>query len=145
VWTIPKDETKGNRTHEVPLSPLAMEVLTTLPRFADNYVFSTTGGAKPISGYSKIKNRADKLVGVEDWRLHDLRRTLGTGLASLGIPVSTISRVLNHKEGGVTKIYNRYGYMSEKRIALETWARKIESLIRPTPDNVVELRLTGGQ
>jgi integrase len=140
VWTIPKEETKGDRTHEVPLSPLAMEVLNVLPRFAGNYVFSTTGGTRPISGYSKIKNRVDKLAGIEDWRFHDLRRTLGTGLASLGTPVSTISRILNHKEGGVTRIYNRYGYLPEKRIALETWGRKIESLIRPAPTNIVELR-----
>lgn len=138
VWTIPREETKGDRTHEVPLSPLVLEVLTSLPRLGE-FIFTTLGD-RPINGYSKIKNRADKLAGIEDWRFHDLRRTAGTGMASLGTPVSTISRVLNHKEGGVTKIYNRYGYMPEKRAALETWARKIETLIRPTPDNVVELR-----
>jgi integrase len=145
VWTIPKEETKGDRTHEVPLSPLAVEVLTALPRYAGNYVFSTTGGEKPISGYSKIKACVDKKISkqsdiVAAWRLHDLRRTAGTSMASLGIPVSTISRVLNHKEGGVTKIYNRYGYMPEKRIALEAWAQKIKNLIHPALDKVVALR-----
>jgi integrase len=143
VWTIPKEGTKGDRTHEVPLSPLAAEILSAMPRFVGDYVFSTTGGAKSISGYSKIKAGIDKKIGdtepqtIADWRFHDLRRTAGTNMASLGVPVSTISRILNHKEGGVTKIYNRYGYMPEKREALETWARKIESLIRPAPANVV--------
>jgi hypothetical protein len=65
-------------------------------------------------------------------------------MASLGIPPGTISRVLNHKEGGVTKIYNRYGYLPEKRRALDTWARKVESLIRPAAGNVVELRGVAG-
>jgi integrase len=120
VWTIPQAETKGDRTHEVPLPPPAVGILTSLPQFAGPFVFSTTAGQKPISGYSKIKDRIDKLVSIEDWRFHDLRRTAGTGMASLGIAVSTISRVLNHKEGGITRIYNRYGYMPEKRIALET-------------------------
>ncbi len=143
VWTIPREETKGDRTHEVPLSPLVLEVLTSLPRLGE-FIFTTLGD-RPISGYSKIKNRADKLTGIEDWRFHDLRRTLGTGLARLGIATSTISRILNHKEGGVTKIYNRYGYMPEKRIALETWAQKIESLIRPAPANMVELRQAAAQ
>jgi integrase len=136
VWTIPQDETKGERTHEVPLSPLAMEILTSLPRFAGPHVLTTTAGRRPISGYGKIKARIDKLAGVANWWLHDIRRTVGTGLASLGTPVSTISRILNHKEGGITRIYNRYGYMPEKRDALDTWAHKIETLIRPAPANV---------
>jgi hypothetical protein len=61
-------------------------------------------------------------------------------MARLGVAVSAISRVLNHKEGGVTKIYNRYSYLDEKRRALETWGRKVESLIRPPLENVVTLR-----
>ena len=43
-------------------------------------------------------------------------------MAALGVPVSTIGSVLNHAEGGVTKIYNRFGYAEEKRLALEAWA-----------------------
>ena len=60
VWTIPKEETKGDRTHEVPLSPLAVEVLTALPRWMSGLVFSTTGGEKPISGYSKMEACVDR-------------------------------------------------------------------------------------
>jgi integrase len=130
VWTLPREATKADRSHEVPLAPLVIEVLTALPR-AGTYVFSSTRGERPISGYSKIKARAEQLVGFDDWRIHDLRRTAGTGMARAGIAVSTISRVLNHKEGGVTKIYNRYSYLDEKRHALETWARKVESLVKP--------------
>jgi integrase len=85
---------------------------------------------RPISGYSKIKVHANQLTGFDDWRLHDLRRSAGTGMARLGIAVSTISRILNHKEGGVTKIYNRYGYLDEKRQALEAWGSKVESFTR---------------
>lgn len=139
VWTLPREATKGDRSHEVPLAPLAVEILTALPR-TGVYVFSSARGERPISGYSKIKARAEQLAGVGDWRIHDLRRTAGTGMARAGIAVSTISRVLNHKEGGVTKIYNRYGYLDEKKHALETWARKVESLLRPLPDKVVALR-----
>jgi integrase len=123
----------------VPLSPAVIEELTALPR-TGTYVFSSTRGERPISGYSKIKARAEKLAGFDDWRIHDLRRTAGTGMARAGTAVSTISRVLNHKEGGVTKIYNRYSYLDEKRHALETWARKVGSLVRPGADNVVPLR-----
>ncbi len=142
VWTLPREATKGDRSHEVPLSPAVIEALTTLP-CTGAYVFSSTRGERPISGYSKIKEAVDKLAGFDDWRLHDLRRTAGTGMARGGIVTSTISRVLNHKEGGVTKIYNRYSYLNEKRHALETWARKVESLVKPGPTNIVDLRTAG--
>jgi integrase len=138
VWTLPREATKGDRSHQVPLSPLVIEILTALPR-TGVYVFASPRGDRPISGYSKIKSRAEQLAGFDDWRFHDLRRSAGTGMARAGIAVSTISRVLNHKEGGVTKIYNRYSYLDEKRHALETWARKVESLVRPGADNVVAL------
>jgi integrase len=136
-------------------------VLTALPRVG-TYVFTSRGFRRvagkpvaegrlterdrPISGYSKIKEALDAKIAeattdaMASWRFHDLRRTAGTGMARAGIAVSTISRVLNHKEGGVTKIYNRYSYLDEKRHALETWARKVESLVKPVPSNVIEIR-----
>jgi integrase len=138
VWTLPRENTKADRAHEIPLAPLAIEVLTALPRTGE-FVFSSTRGERPITGFSKLKAHTDQLAAFSDWRLHDLRRTAGTGMARLGIAVSTISRVLNHQEGGVTKIYNRYSYLDEKRHALETWARRVESLVRPAPDNIVAL------
>ena len=67
---------------------------------------------------------------ISPWRLHDLRRTAGTGMAASGVPVSTISRVLNHAEGGVTMIYNRFGYAEEKGLALEAWADRIGAIVR---------------
>jgi integrase len=139
VWTLPRKSTKGDRSHEVPLTSLAVEVLTALPRTGD-YVFSrirpgkagaeaeTQPTQRPISGYSRMKATIAKAAGFNDWRIHDFRRTAGTGMARLGIAVSTISRVLNHKEGGITKIYNRYSYLDEKRHALDIWAEKLEGL-----------------
>lgn len=141
IWTLPRELTKAGRSHEVPLSPIALEVLAAVPRFAGEYVFSSTGGEKSVSGFSRMKRRADQLSGVENWRLHDLRRTAGTHMAKLGIPVFVISRVMNHAEGGVTKIYARASYLEEKRHALNTWAAKLASLVSAKPDEkVVPLR-----
>lgn len=172
VWTLPRELTKADRTHEVPLSDLAIEVLTGLPRVG-TYALTTRGyRRKPgdaigddrrtdrdrhVAGYSKIKVALEAKIAAlakkdaepdtdagaraaPGWRFHDLRRTAGTGMARLGVPTSTISRVLNHKEGGVTKIYNRYSYLDEKRDALDRWAKHVESLVRPALGNVVELR-----
>jgi integrase len=138
IWTLPREANKSDRSHEVPLAPLVLDILQSLPRIGE-CAFTTTGD-RPISGYSKIKARVDGIAQVEAWRFHDLRRTTGTGMARLGVPVSTISRVLNHREGGVTKIYNRYGYLDEKRKALEAWAVHIDRLLNPPTANVVTLR-----
>src|SRR5271155_1654825 len=82
-------------------------------------------------GDSRHRNRnAQYLAGPSSKDFQALRRTVGTSMESIGIPMSTISGVLNHAEGGVTKIYNRYSYSPEKRLALEAWAQKLCGIVR---------------
>ena len=79
---------------------------------------------------------------VPHFTLHDLRRTLASGMAGLGIAESIVDRVLNHstrKISGTARIYNRHEYLKEREAALEVLTRHIVSLVRPTPSNVVEL------
>lgn len=130
MWTIPRDKTKSGRAQEVPLSALALKLVKALPRQSGPYLFSTLGGERPVSGHSKAKAKIDELSEVTEWRLHDLRRTAATNMARLGVPTSTISRVLNHAESGVTAIYDRHSYLPEKRKALEAWAERLEELVR---------------
>ena len=149
VWTIPRELVKADRVHEVPLSGLAIDILSRVGR-KGKFVFTTrTDGDMPINGFSKAKAVVDLKVAaiadqiaseqgakpktIAEWRIHDLRRTCGTGMARLGIDSATISRVLNHAEGGVTKIYNRYSYLNEKRHAFETWSDHIEQLVESLP------------
>lgn len=141
IWTIPGERTKNGRAHVVPLSPLAREVLAALPRFTSDFVFPARDNHEShASGFGKAKERADRLSGLTDWRFHDLRRTVATVLGELGQSL-VVPRVLNHTDSSVTgKHYNKYDFLPEKRHALETWARKLETIIRPTPENVVNLR-----
>ena len=77
IWTLPREQTKADREHTVPLSELALETLAAVPRLHDGddaMIFSTTGTTKP-SGWGRAKSRLDRLSGVSGWRLHDLRRT----------------------------------------------------------------------
>ena len=91
--------------------------------------------------------RTDKQLAkamLPDWRLHDLRRTVATEMAKLKVAPHVIEKVLNHSTGqisGVAGVYNRYAYLDEKQAALNTWARKLESIVRASEaGNVVELR-----
>jgi integrase len=97
-----------------------------------NFLFSTTWGRSPVSGWTRAKERLDRLSGVTDWRIHDLRRTVASGLARDGVPPQVISAVLNHSPKsimGVTAIYNRHRYDAEKRDALSRWAESVGRLV----------------
>ena len=143
LWVIPGERTKSGREMEVPLSSLALEILDTLPRFANDgtaFMFTTTSGRRPVSGFSKMKARTDDLSDVTNWRLHDLRRTARTGLAEIGVPQIVAEKVLNHAERNLlVRTYDRHEYADEKRDALERWASRLREIIEPPPENVVKL------
>jgi integrase len=85
TWALPPELTKSSRAHLIPLSSLAAETIAALPRQTGDFVFSTRRGERPVSGFSRTKQRCDYFSGVGDWRLHDLRRTAATGMAELGV------------------------------------------------------------
>lgn len=147
IWTIPSERAKNGVRHELPLSGLALEILESVPRFKDKpFVFSTTGGEKGISGLSKPKDvihaaMVEALDEVDPWRIHDLRRTCGTGLQGLRIDRDVIGAVLNHaKGGGATPVYMRAKLEKEKCKAMTAWGRRLKTIIGAAPGNVVSLR-----
>ena len=144
-WTIPASRSKSKREHVVPLPDAAVGILESLPRFTEgDYLFTTTGGRRPVSGFSKAKVLTDQMLvehdtAIENWRVHDLRRTCRTGMARLGVPEIVSERVLNHLPQGLGKIYNVHEYLDEKRAALARWAQEVQNITEPPPENVVKL------
>ena len=132
VWTIPENIAKNGREHVLPLSDLALEVLQSIPRLSETYVFPARGNDEAtVSGFSKSKLRLEAAVGAEDWTLHDLRRTTATLLARLGTAPHVIERILNHVSGsfaGVAGVYNRHAYLNEMRMALQQWGEFVRKL-----------------
>jgi integrase len=156
LWTLPAERVKNGERHEVPLSDAVIEILTALPRIktTKGFVFTTTRDAA-VSGFSRAKDRLDAAIAaaavndapaVEHWTFHDLRRTMASGMARLGIQLPVIEKVLNHTSGtfrGVVGVYQRHTYSDEKRKALEAWASFVTGLISKTPrGNVVAMRKT---
>jgi integrase len=64
--------------------------------------------------------------------VHDLRRTVATGLGELGCNRTVIAKVLNHSGRGVTRIYDRHTYDREKLEALTRWERRVMELVKPS-------------
>jgi len=130
LWTIPASRMKGGRAHEVPLSGAALALLAGLPRFNEgDCVFSTTNGRTSVNGFSKAKARTDKLSGVTEWRIHDLRRTMRTHLSALPVQDMVRELVIAHARPGLHKVYDRHSYIDEKRECLDLWATRLQGIV----------------
>lgn len=130
-WTIPGAFTKNREPHRVPIVDDAKTIIEAQERDQpEEYVF-TNGGETTVLDRAKKAPAAISRTLAIDFRGHDLRRTAATNMAAVGVPREHISKVLNHVEGGprATQVYDRYQYDREKRIALETWARKLTAII----------------
>lgn len=128
-WILPASRSKNKRANLVYLNDQAMAVLNSIPRNDDDdddknakYIFSTTEGRAPLSGFSKMKTAFDKVAGVPDWRLHDLRRVVATNMQRLAIDFAIRQACRNHKIRGLGARYELYDYKDEKRAAWIRWS-----------------------
>jgi integrase len=150
MLTVPPERYKTNTAQQVPLSPLAVEMLRALPRFTRGYVFTTTAGARPVSGLSKMKARLDAAITkrreqrgagpMPHWVLHDLRRTVRTRLVSdLDFEAYIAERVMGHALPGLHSVYDQGTHGKQKRDALEKWAAALAAIVEvpPAPDGAV--------
>lgn len=161
LWSLPASRAKNGLANQVPLSNLAIAELDVLAKRSGKvkdwpkvgFVFSTTGETA-VSGFSRAKLRLDKQVAeigkvqddpvmVSAWRIHDLRRTLATGMQRLGVRFEVTEALLNHVGGsrsGVAGIYQRHDWAPEKVRALNAWSDFIAALLtKDDRSNVVPL------
>lgn len=154
-WIIPGERYKrlpkhAGLDHLIPLSAKAKTLIGDKPEGSKNhwFVFSTTGGKVPFSGFSKAKELLDAEINkirrergdndIADWRLHDLRRTARTLMSRAKVDADVAERCLGHIIGGVRGVYDRHEYEDEKRHAFEALAAMIERIIDPQP-NVIPM------
>jgi len=140
--TIPGERTKNNVEHVVPLADAAISILQGIMRRGErDFVFGIAreGG---FSGWAKSKTRLDKAVALKDeWRLHDLRRTVRTGLGKLGVQPHVAEAALNHLPPKLIRTYDRNTYASEKKAALDLWASHLKvAIAQATGANVMPIR-----
>ena len=129
---IPAAHYKTDKPQVVPLSAQAREIVSSLPgQEFGPFIFSTTGGLRPVSGFSKAKARLDKLISAETgaplphWVIHDLRRSMATHMERIGIAPHIIEACLGHVLKGVAGTYRHYSYLAEKTDALQRWANEL--------------------
>lgn len=166
LWIIPAERMKADEPHVVLLTSMAVEILKALPRFgsqhAGEYLFSTTFGATPVNGFSKAKSRLDRrmlrtlralvrsrnedsaAVTAPDFVIHDVRRTMRTGLSALPVPADVAELIIAHTRPGLRRVYDQFAYLEEKRRAMDLWASRLRDIIQPPPANIIQLQAHRG-
>lgn len=131
-WTLPATRSKNGRSHTLPLPPLAQEIIQSVPRMAfRDQLFGVRGDAG-FKNWVRGKRALDAGCGVSDWVVHDIRRTVATRLADLGVQPHIVEQILNHQSGhkrGVAGTYNKSVYEREVRAAIALWADRVGSLV----------------
>jgi integrase len=138
IWTIPSERSKNSKSHTVPLSNMALDLIAS---------------AKPING--RLINRSSEAIArallyrieklpVQGWTAHDLRRSVCTHLAKMGVSPLVIGSVVNHrqvtKHGVTLGVYVQYDYAREKREALDLWAERLAAIVSGSATKIIPLR-----
>ncbi len=145
-WTIPAKRAKNGLAHRVPLNKTAREILAGLPPVSP-WVFPSPKEDRHVHrnaigmALRRARLRTTDPLTVVDFSPHDLRRTAASKMASAGVQRFVIGQVLNHKEPGVTKVYDRHSYDPEKRKAMDKWDRTLRACLGTAPTaSVVVIR-----
>jgi len=141
-WLIPAARVKNKREFLIPLSEAAASLLDSLPVIgsADAGPVFTTDGKRPLSGFGQFKPPFDRLCGVRDWTIHDLRRTARSLMSRAGVPPDHAERAIGHAIGGIRGVYDRHEFYEEKKRAFEALAAQIDRILNPPDNNVIPIR-----
>ncbi len=144
---LPAERVKNQREHVLPLSPAAAEIIERQPkRDGRDLIFGDRAGG--FSGWSRCKERLDARIAKANGKplpaftVHDLRRSVATHMAEIGVQPHIIEAVLNHvsgHKGGIAGIYNRATYEKDKRDASIRWADWLTATVAGLKSKVVPL------
>ena len=145
VMTIPATRTKNGRALTLTLPEMALEILRATPRQPGQpHIFGKRGAAgfnawayhlTPLN--ARIAEAGEALT---PWVVHDLRRTMRSGLGRLGVPPHVAELAIGHHQRGVLAIYDRHTYAAEIKTALARWADHVAAVVGDRKSNVVPMR-----
>jgi integrase len=138
IWTIPKERMKGRRPHNVYLSRQAIEILTALKACAGRSRYLLPSRHDPTAHISPgslnrltqsvVLLAKTKNLPLEDFTLHDLRRTGSTILNEVGFNGDWIEKCLAHEQGHSSRgVYNKAQYAEQRRHMLQEWANMMDA------------------
>lgn len=146
---IRQTKLKKTKPIVIPLPPLAVEILEEQIEGSPQSEFVFPGRGDPTQPYTVNaldqlvrKNHRSKMGINTSFTPHDLRHTCSTGLAGLGFSQEIIDRVLCHKIGGISGVYNHHDYVEQRKKALHAWADHISKILQEFKPKVVPAKST---
>ena len=139
VWQLPAARNKTKVDLARPLSKAAQAIIAAQPRIAGGPLVFSFDGRRPVSP-ERAKRTLDRACGVENWRLHDLRRSCRTLMSRANVNADVAERCLGHVLSGVRGTYDRHAYQAEMQHAFEAVASLVERIVNPPADVVTPLR-----
>jgi integrase len=145
IMVLPGSRTKTNRSLELKLPDVAVEILRSVPRREGReHVFGSRGGLFSAWSYGCLllnaRIAATKGEPLPHWTIHDLRRTTRTGMGVLGVPPHVAELVVNHAKRGVQAVYDKHTYAREIAQALAQWADHVMAAVENRDRKIVTLR-----
>jgi integrase len=142
TWTLPGQRSKNHRSVTITLPAPALAIIQEVPRTDRDQLFGARAAGFTAWDYGKRELDRRLGDGVKPWKLHDIRRTVATRMADIGIQPHIIEAVLNHYSGhrrGIAGVYNRSTYQREVATALATWGEYVMALVEKRPSKVTVL------
>jgi integrase len=139
-WRLPASRVKNKHAHTVPLSGMALRVINEALADAGDSAHLFTLPAREVS---RLAAQAQAAIGLDQWVPHDLRRTVLTRMAALGVEPVVLGYVANHvgttKAGVTLGVYVKHTYTSETRRALDLWADRLAAIVSGKPARIIPL------
>lgn len=133
-WVIPAGRTKNGVEHKIALAPSVVRMLKDLPHIAGNdHLFVGIRDGRAFDFHHALIDRVRARVPeINDWRLHDLRRAMRSGLGRLGVSQMVAELMLNHQvvRSGIIGVYDQHDYQEEMKAGWRRWAVHVDKLIR---------------
>jgi integrase len=143
VWRLPAARSKSKREIVRPLSKAAIQIVEHMPMIGDDsdFVF-TLKGTKPMAmNYPDKKLLLDKIAGVNDWRLHDLRRVFRSLCSRTRTPFEISEMLLGHSQPTLVRTYDQHSHLPAMQEAVEKVATEIAHIVEgERKSKVVRLR-----
>ncbi|MDH3001632.1 integrase [Chelonobacter oris] len=140
VWTIPAERMKAKRAHNVYLSDQALDLIVAFQIYSEGSPYLLPGRVnrrQPIanSSLNRVIANCIKFINkdeqrIDDFTVHDLRRTGSTLLHEMGFNSDWIEKSLAHEQQGVRAVYNKAEYAEQRKEMLQQWADKVDEWIR---------------
>jgi len=145
-WVLPSERSKNGRPHTLPMMPMALDIIKSVPKMVSRDQLFGAHSPAGFTAWAKEKRALDARSGVSNFTVHDIRRSVATKLADIGVQPHIIEQILNHQSGhkaGPAGIYNRSSYEREVRAALALWEDHVRTLVEGSERKIVRYTPTG--